>query len=242
MICSKTGDWDTLSIKTMPENITCPKCGFEQKNVTECRRCGIVFEKYDPLRHVPLPPGPSTEELSDSSELIETTDRWIYRSGKYFIVGLMAFFFFYMVIKRSSWCFLDYVNLPFHESGHIIFGFFGETIAFLGGTFGQLMWPAILTVYFIKRREPLSASFCLFWFGENFLNISKYIADARSMVLPLVGGGIHDWNFLLGKWHILRYDHTIANFIFVLGVIIMTGSMVWAFFAKSPESSGQTSK
>lgn len=226
----------------MEQNITCPKCGFEQQNVTECRRCGIVFEKYDPLRHAPLPPGPSIEELSDSSELIETTDRWIYRSGKYFIVGLMAFFFFYMVIKRSSWCFLDYVNLPFHESGHIIFGFFGETIAFLGGTFGQLMWPAILTVYFIKSREPLSASFCLFWFGENFLNISKYVADARSMVLPLVGGGIHDWNFLLGKWHMLRYDHTIADFTFVLGVIIMAGSMVWAFFAKSPESSRQTSK
>jgi len=78
----------------------------------------------------------------------------------------------------------------------------------------------------------LPASFCLFWFGENFLNISKYIADARSMVLPLVGGGIHDWNFLMGKWHILKYDHTVARVVFVLGVIIMIGSLAWAFFAK----------
>ncbi len=144
----------------------------------------------------------------------------------------MAFFFFYMVIKRSSWCFLDYVNLPFHESGHIIFGFFGETISFLGGTFSQLMWPAILIVYFLRKKDQLATSFCLFWFGENFLNISKYIADARSMTLPLVGGGIHDWNFLLGKWHMLKYDHVIANVVLVFGIVIMTGSMIWAFFAK----------
>jgi hypothetical protein len=57
------------------------------------------------------------------------------------------------------------------------------------------------------------------------------------MVLPLVGGGIHDWNFLLGKWRILRYDRAIANVVFTLGVIIMTGSMVWSFFAPKKRES-----
>jgi hypothetical protein len=57
------------------------------------------------------------------------------------------------------------------------------------------------------------------------------------MRLPLVGGGIHDWNFLLGKWRILKYDHTIANIVFTLGVFLMAGSMVWAFLvAKRKES------
>lgn len=187
----------------MEEKIACPKCGFEQARVTECQKCGIVFAKFNPLRNTPVPPGIATEKLSEPSELPDNIDSWmypvrkktssdfsngVYRTGKYFIIGLMVFFFFYMVIKRSSWCFLDYVNLPFHESGHLIFGFFGETISFLGGTMGQLMWPLILMIYFFMRRELLSSSFCLFWFGENFLNISKYIADARSMVLPLVGG------------------------------------------------------
>ena len=233
MICHKEVHWDTLCIMVMQENITCPKCGFEQpeKN-TECLRCGIVFAKFDPNRSAPVSSSPSTENHSETAELLDTADRWIYRTGKYVVIGIMAFFFFYMVIKRSSWCFLDYVNLPFHESGHLLFSPFGETISFLGGTIGQLMWPLILMVYFIRRKEALSASFCLFWFGENFLNISKYIADARSMALPLVGGGIHDWNFLLGKWHILRYDHTIANVVFVFGVILTILSMVWAFWAK----------
>ncbi len=219
----------------MQEKITCPKCGFEQQEDTECLRCGIVFAKFDPHRHIPVFRSSSTEKHlghSESAEFLDTVDRWIYRTGKYVVIGIMALFFFYMVIKRSSWCFLDYVNLPFHEFGHLFFNPFGETLQFMGGTISQLMWPFILIVYFIRRKEALSASFCLFWFGENFLNISKYIADARSMRLPLVGGGIHDWNFLLGKWHALRYDHTIANVVFVLGVVLMIGSMTWAFFAK----------
>ncbi len=40
-----------------------------------------------------------------------------------------------------------------------------------------------LNIYFIIRKEQLSASFCLFWFGKNILNISKYVANTRSMGL-----------------------------------------------------------
>jgi hypothetical protein len=219
----------------MEEKITCPKCGIEQplftdsvQKAAECIRCGIVFSKFDPARNTTELRSYSREELRKPVDMYETVDRWWYRSGKIFIIGLMGFFFFYMVVKRSSWCFLDHVNLPFHEFGHILFSPFGETVQFLGGTIGQLMWPAILLLYFIRRHDHLASSFCLFWFGENFLNISKYIADARSMILPLVGGGIHDWNTLLGKWDMLRYDRTIGKGVFFIGVILMTASIVWA--------------
>jgi hypothetical protein len=218
-------------VEITQDKITCPKCSFEQQESAECPKCGIVFAKYNPHRYATDSVSPSAKSRPESADLPDTTDRWIDRTGKLAVIGLMAFFFFYMVIKRSSWCFLDYVNLPFHEFGHILFRPFGETVQFLGGTISQLMWPFILIVYFIMRSECLSSSFCLFWFGENFLNISKYIADARSMSLPLVGGGIHDWNFLLAKWSALRYDHTIAGIVFVIGVILMTGSIFWAFFA-----------
>jgi hypothetical protein len=209
----------------LTDKITCPKCGFEQQGQIECRKCGIVFAKFSAGQSS----GEISGALSEHAELIDTTDLWTARAGKFAVIGLMSFFFFYMVIKRSSWCFLDYVNLPFHESGHIIFGPFGETIQFLGGTIGQLMWPFILIIYFMIRGERLSASFCLFWLGENFLNINKYVADARSMALPLVGGGIHDWNFLLSKWGALQYDHKIAHIVFVIGVVMMTGAIGWAF-------------
>jgi hypothetical protein len=223
---------------TTQELIVCPKCGFQQHENSECMKCGIVFAKFDPARHLP-----SLNDASDSAVILagaenieESTDRWLHRSGKYALISLMGFFFFYMVIKRSGWCFLDYVNLPFHESGHILFTPFGETMHFLGGTFGQLMWPFALLFYFLYRKEYLSSSFCLFWFGENFLNISKYMADARELRLPLVGGGIHDWNYLFYKWGVLHLDKSIAGVMFTIGVIIMTGAMVWAVAVKPKDS------
>jgi len=161
MICHKEVHWDTLCIMVVQENITCPKCGFEQSTLpdsrqqgAECMKCGIVFAKFDPHRQLPdsdfLTEGHL--EHSEPAELLDTADRWIYRTGKYFIIGIMGLFFFYMVIKRSSWCFLDYANLPFHEFGHIVFSPLGKTVSFLGGTIGQLMFPFILIVYFTMRK------------------------------------------------------------------------------------------
>jgi hypothetical protein len=218
---------------TTQEVVVCPKCGFQQHESSECMKCGIIFAKFDPDRRLSsLNDSDSAISLSDAESFEENTDRWLRGSGKYALIALMGFFFFYMVIKRSGWCFLDYVNLPFHEFGHILFTPFGNTMHFMGGTLGQLMWPFVLLFYFLYRKEYLSSSFCLFWFGENFLNISKYMADARDLRLPLVGGGIHDWNYLFYKWGILHLDKSIAGVIFTLGVIIMTGSMVWAVAAR----------
>lgn len=92
---------------------------------------------------------------------------------------------------------LDHVNLAFHEAGHIIFGFFGEFVQYLGGTLSQLLWPLVCMVHFRGRGDRVSAEVCLWWTGENLLNISFYAADAIRQDLPLVGGGVHDWTYLL---------------------------------------------
>jgi len=215
------------------ELILCPKCGFRQHENTECIKCGIVFAKFDPERHRPFPvrAQENIDTLPEEEHDEASGDRWLFRSGKFALVGLMGFFFFYMVIQKSGWCFLDYVNLPFHEFGHILFTPFGETMHFLGGTLFQLLLPFSFACYFLYRKEYLSSSFCLFWFGENFLNISKYMADARDLRLPLVGGGTHDWNFLFYKWGVIHLDKSIAWVMFSLGVLIMTGTIVWAAIA-----------
>ena len=177
-------------------------------------------------------PPPPTAPGSDYLETVKREERWIYRFGKYIVIAIMAIFFIIMVLQRKSWCFLDYTNLPLHEFGHLLFRPFGDTMHFLGGTFGQLLFPLGILIYFVVKRQQLGAAFCLFWFGENLLNISKYVSDARAMSLPLVGGGIHDWNHLLGKWRLLRHDERIGNALFVIGAILMSAALLWAFFAR----------
>lgn len=124
---------------------------------------------------------------------------------------------------------LDHANLVFHEAGHPVFGLFGNTIGYLGGTLGQLAFPLILLINFWYRRETLGCAVMGVWFFQNFLNIARYIGDARARLLPLVGGGEHDWFILLSRWHILSWDTTIARGVSTIGWTGMCACWVWLF-------------
>jgi hypothetical protein len=68
-----------------------------------------------------------------------------------------------------------------------------------------------------------------------------YMADAVAMALPLVGGGeIHDWNWLLRKWGLLRHCRVLAGATHVLASAIVIGSLGVALriaFTAEPEDS-----
>ncbi len=136
-------------------------------------------------------------------------------------------FCIYALIRSGEFLFLDHVNLPFHEFGHLFFSIFGEMIGIWGGTLMQLIIPFSILVYFFIRKETAGVFFCAFWLGENLLNIGVYVNDARTLALPLVGGGEHDWNIILGSLKMLKYDHYIAAMLKALGWFIMLGSIVW---------------
>ena len=113
---------------------------------------------------------------------------------------------------------LDNVDLAIHETGHIIFTPFGEFMHFLGGTLLQLIFPLAFVLYFLRQGDRHAATVPLWWLGQNCWNIARYVADARAQELPLVGGGIHDWNFLLGRMGLLSQDVSIGNTIEKIGV------------------------
>ena len=129
---------------------------------------------------------------------------------------------------------MDFVNLAFHEFGHLFFSPFGSTLHYLGGTLFQLLVPGMLIFYFILRREePAGSAVCLWWVGENLINVSIYMSDARELMMPLVGGGDHDWNELFYRFGLLGEEAVarVAGSTHVLGVLIMIfGLLWWAYF------------
>ena len=133
------------------------------------------------------------------------------------------------LISESGWIpLLDGANLLFHEAGHPLFGIFGwEPLAILGGTLMQVGVPLLVAGSFWLRREPLAVAVAGMWFFENFLNIARYVADARAQVLPLVGGGEHDWATLLAQWGCLASDHRIAQVIRTFGWLGMLACWGW---------------
>jgi hypothetical protein len=82
-------------------------------------------------------------------------------------------------------------------------------------------------VGFWMQREPVGLTVTMIWFFENFLNIARYMADARAQVLPLVGGGEHDWTNIFSRWGILSSDVAIAHAVATVGWLGMLAAWVW---------------
>jgi hypothetical protein len=137
---------------------------------------------------------------------------------------------FALLIFRSEpgfvFC-LDHANLLFHEAGHPAVGLFSQRLEVYGGTLGQLTFPVVLAVSFWRKGEAISFAASVIWFFENWLNIARYMADARAQVLPLVGGGCHDWANIFGRWRVLNHDTQIAAVVRDAGWIGMAAACCW---------------
>ena len=123
------------------------------------------------------------------------------------------------------------VDLAIHETGHIVFAPFGEFMGFAGGTIFQLLMPLVFVVYFVRRGDQHAASVALWWVAQNCGHISVYAADARAQELPLVGGGEHDWFYMLSATGSLSSDQGIARAFKAVGVLLMVAATIWGIVA-----------
>ncbi len=162
-----------------------------------------------------------------------------------FAAGLALFLVLLFRSERGFIFVLDHANLLFHEAGHPIIGLFSSRLEPYGGTIGQLVFPCVLAVSFWRKGNPLAVAAAAIWFFENWLNIARYMADARTMALPLVGGGDHDWHTILRRWGLLQYDTRIAaalNIIAWTGIAIACACIIWrALHDRQIASSNATS-
>jgi hypothetical protein len=157
---------------------------------------------------------------------------------RYALVGWLLFYVIFLcqaAVHRGPFLMIDVVFVPIHEGGHLLFRFFGMFISVAGGTLLQLFVPFALATYFAFRRQLQGTAFCAFFFFEQLLPISVYMADARAQELPLLTVGdtdnvIHDWNYLFDALGVLNHDTQIAALVRVigwLGMICITAWFAW---------------
>jgi hypothetical protein len=142
------------------------------------------------------------------------------RAGRLGLTVLLAVYGFSILKHPDAGSLIDNVDLPIHETGHLVFAPFGEFIQFAGGTLFQLIMPTIFLGYFLKRRDKHAATVALWWIAQNFWNISVYASDARAQELPLVGGGEHDWAYMLGRLGLMQRDQAIGHDFWLIGVVL----------------------
>ena len=130
--------------------------------------------------------------------------------------------------------FIHLPNLVFHEAGHLIFAPLGEFMTALGGSLMQVLIPVIAAIAFIRQEQPFGAAICVWWAGQNLVDLAPYIADARALQLMLLGGRTgaevegHDWEFILTRLRLVHRDQAIGRVAHALGMVIMIGSLAFA--------------
>ncbi|MEB3355327.1 MAG: hypothetical protein VKK04_01175 [Synechococcales bacterium] len=138
--------------------------------------------------------------------------------------------------RDSLMMFLHGVNLIFHEAGHVFFAIFGRFLMILGGSLFQIMVPAGLCAYFWLTRQRFASAIALWWTGQNFLDVSIYVRDARDRELPLIGGldeTFHDWHNILLQLGLMRWDDLIANHVYGIGIgIYLVALGLAGFYAR----------
>ena len=173
------------------------------------------------------------EQLQDFFEIYRQPWKPVSAAAVFIAAFIYAWFLLFAFTHSGDMFFIDNVNLPIHEGGHIIFGMFGwEELMVWGGTIMQLLVPFLLAAGFAYRREISGTVFCAFMFFENFLNVATYMADARELDLPLVTTGPadyveHDWAHILGHLGLLRYDTLFASWLRAAAYLGMVSTISW---------------
>jgi hypothetical protein len=157
-----------------------------------------------------------------------------------------AGFLTYAFARHGQFLFIDLANLIVHEGGHLLFGWFGQTLGLWGGTLLQWLVPLLLAGYFFTQRQTTAFVFCAFFFFENWLYTATYMADARAMALPLVTVGDsdfveHDWHTIFTSLGMLQYDTKIGAAVNFLGWCGMLATVVWLVRRSVKDAAAQPS-
>lgn len=131
----------------------------------------------------------------------------------------------YAFVRSTRVPLLGWVDLGFHELGHLVMYVFpiSQVLTAAMGSILQVAVPTGLAVYFAWwRRDALAGAVCLAWAATSLQDASVYIADAPSQALELIGGE-HDWAYVLGSEGFDRLDQAaaIARAVRATGLVLL---------------------
>jgi hypothetical protein len=152
-------------------------------------------------------------------------------------------------VEVMNGSFLHLINLPFHEAGHLFFAPFGDFMMSLGGSLTQVLIPVVCAVAFVRKPDLFGAAVAVWWAGQSLVDLGPYIADARALSMPLLGGRTgaevegHDWEAILQALGWLHRDRQIGMAAHVVGTLVMVCGLAagaWIAWTDYRNSSSHT--
>ncbi len=169
---------------------------------------------------------------------LQDTEEWspINRSAAIALAALSAWIVWQHYFTDNQWILLlDHANLALHEAGHPIVAMLSDRLPVYGGTLFQLLFPGLFLRHFWRQRQSAGWVVCAVWLGASLMNVARYMKDARAQVLPLVGGGDHDWTEIFSRWGVLGGDVRFGGFVQVLGLCTIIYAVFRVWRPRGPE-------
>lgn len=120
------------------------------------------------------------------------------------------------------------LTFALHETGHLLFGWFGLWIGIAGGTGLQVLAPIGAGIHLqCTQGDYFGSTVCGCWLGFACQDAAIYIGDAQAQQLPLVGFSshpIHDWHYLLDSVGLLKLDWALAAVALGIGIVFWASS------------------
>jgi hypothetical protein len=240
---------------------TCPNCHYQRNEYDKlvhqaiCPACGILYDKFSAQNTVNSSASRVDIDEQESENEGPIIGLWesikaLFLSvpcqvdGITFYGRVLAFCVFFIwgwsfILGGIDWqgiggSFMHNINLPFHEFGHLLFMPLGRFWSILGGSLLQILLPLLILLGFsLQQKDNFGASIMLWWCGQNFIDLSPYIADAQMRALPLIlnkGDESHDWGNLLSMTGNLQHTQTIATASYAIGCLLILLSYIWGAY------------
>lgn len=160
---------------------------------------------------------------------------WIY------IVGWVAFAYLFVQIisfqaESSQHIVLNgmyLVEFGVHEVSHLIVAFLPQIWVAAAGSIGEIAFTLLILAATIKGRAYFATVFAGLWIMLAMNNVGRYMADARSQLLPLVGPGEtvqHDWHYVFSQLGWLNADTIIGGAVRGFGVVVGVAALGWGLY------------
>lgn len=101
-----------------------------------------------------------------------------------------------------------------HEAAHIVLMFASPVVTAAAGSLTEIVFVSLLLWVSIRAKSYLATGFSLIWFMLALSSAGRYMADAKDLLIPLIGPGAnpqHDWNFVFTELNLLEQSGAIGD-------------------------------
>jgi hypothetical protein len=126
-----------------------------------------------------------------------------------------------------------FIEFGVHEVSHLLVGFLPSIFVAAAGSIGEITFTVLILVAALKARSYFATIFGALWVMLAMTSVGRYMADARTQLIPLMGPSdqpIHDWFFVFNQLGWLQYDTLIGSVVRGIGIgigIAALGGGIW---------------